>query len=60
MLKTSSKVENSSVKIKRIMAYRFAVLSPREYPSFHDFFQKVATAGQPQFVLLRAAQAKGN
>jgi len=42
------------------MAYNFTVLSPKEYPSLHDFFQKVATADQQQLVLVRAAQAKGN
>jgi hypothetical protein len=42
------------------MAYSFAMLSAKEYPGLHDFFQKVATADQQQLVLVRAAQAKGN
>jgi transglutaminase-like putative cysteine protease len=60
MFKIASNVESGSVTVERTMAYNFTVLSPKEYPSLHDFFQKVATADQQQLVLVRAAQAKGN
>ena len=31
-----------------------------DYPSLHDFYQKVATADQQQLVLTHATVAKGN
>ena len=38
------------------MAYNFTLLEPKEYADLHDFYQKVATADQQQFVLTRALQ----
>jgi hypothetical protein len=60
ILKIHSTARDGSVTVSRAMAYNFTLLDPKEYPSLHDFYQKVATADQEQLVLTRAPAAKGN
>jgi hypothetical protein len=60
VLKIGSQSTADSVNTKRTLAYNFTILGPTDYPSLHDFYQKVATADQQQLVLARAPVAKGN
>jgi hypothetical protein len=60
VLKIGSQSTADSVNTKRTLAYNFTILGPTDYPSLHDFYQKVATADQQQLVLTRAPVAKGN
>ena len=46
--------------VQRSLVYNFTLLGSTDYPSLHDFYQKVATADQQQLVLTRATVAKGN
>jgi len=60
-LKVDSQTKANTVEVIRTLVYNFALLSPKDYPELHDFYQKVATADQQQIVLSRAAvAAKGN
>jgi len=45
------------VNVTRTLAYNFTLLDPKDYPSLHDFYQKVATADQQQLVLTRIPTA---
>lgn len=60
LLKISSSLSGSDVKITRSLAYVFTLLDPKEYPNLHDFYQKVAAADQQQLVLTAATAGKGN
>jgi len=60
ILKINSTARDGSVTVFRALAYNFTLLDPKDYPSLHDFYQKVATADQQQLVLTRAPAAKGN
>jgi hypothetical protein len=60
VLKAASTTTPGSVDVTRTLAFNFAILSANEYPSLHDFYQKVATADQQQLVLSRTHIAKGN
>jgi len=57
LLKYGSETKGSTVRILRNLAYNFTILEPKEYPSLHDFYQKVAAADQQQVVLTRATTA---
>jgi Domain of Unknown Function with PDB structure (DUF3857)/Transglutaminase-like superfamily len=57
MMKIGSKADGNSVVVSRSLVYNFTILPPTDYPSLHDFYQKVATADQQQLVLTRAAVA---
>jgi hypothetical protein len=60
MLKAASATAADSVRVARTLVFNFTILAPADYPSLHDFYQKVATADQQQLVLTRAQVAKGN
>ncbi|MGO9340200.1 MAG: DUF3857 domain-containing protein [Terracidiphilus sp.] len=60
LLHISSKKTEDSVEVVRTLVYNFCLLDPRDYPTLHDFYQKVATADQQQLVLTRSQAAKGN
>ena len=60
ILRISSKKSEDSVEVTRTLVYNFALLDPKDYPTLHDFYQKVATADQQQLVLTRSHAAKGN
>jgi hypothetical protein len=60
ILKIGSQSTADSVNTKRTLAYNFTILNATDYPSLHDFYQKVTTADQQQLVLTRAPAAKGN
>ncbi len=60
ILKITSTNTPDSARVVRVLVYNFALLGASDYPSLHDFYQKVATADQQQLVLTRAAVAKGN
>jgi Domain of Unknown Function with PDB structure (DUF3857)/Transglutaminase-like superfamily len=60
ILKINSTTTPDSAKVVRLLVYNFALLGASDYPSLHDFYQKVATADQQQLVLTRAVVAKGN
>ena len=60
VLKIHSSAENGAVTVQRALAYNFTLLDPKDYPSLHDFYLKVATADQQQLVLTHAPAAKGN
>lgn len=51
---------STTVTVKRALTCNFVLVSPSEYSSLHDFYQKVAIADQAQLVLLRPAQEKAN
>ncbi len=54
-------LKGNSVVVGRALIYNYTVLSPTDYSSLHDFYQKVATADQQQIVLTRTSlAAKGN
>ncbi len=60
LLKIHASKDESSVTVRRTLAYNFAILGSGEYPNLHDFYLKVATADQQQLVLTRAPVVKGN
>jgi hypothetical protein len=60
MLTINSTAQGDSVTVDRVLLYNFVLLGPKDYPSLHDFYQKVATADQQQLVLTRTPAAKGN
>ncbi|MGD0832160.1 MAG: hypothetical protein ABR907_14550, partial [Terracidiphilus sp.] len=60
VLKIHSSAADNAVSVQRALAYNFTLLDPKDYPSLHDFYLKVATADQQQLVLTRAPAAKGN
>ena len=59
LLKIAAQASADSVNVTRTMAYNFVILDHADYPTLHDFYQKVATADQQQIVLTRAPAAKG-
>jgi hypothetical protein len=59
-LKTVFSSTPDGTTVTRTLVYNFVLLAPADYPSLHDFYQKVATADQQQLVLTRATVAKGN
>jgi hypothetical protein len=60
LLKIESTADASTVNVVRTLVCDFALLNAKDYPSLHDFYQKVAAADQQQLVLARVATAKGN
>jgi hypothetical protein len=60
LLNIQSSSKDSSVTVDRTLVYNYTLLDPKDYPSLHDFYQKVATADQQQLVLTRVPVAKGN
>ena len=54
--------EAKAVKVSRVLAYNFVLLPASDYPSLHEFYQKIATADQEQLVLVKAPAlaAKGS
>jgi hypothetical protein len=60
VLKSASATAADSVRVARNLVFNFTILAPADYPSLHDFYQKVATADQQQLVLTRSQAAKGN
>ena len=60
LLKIGSRLTSDGINVARNFAYNYTLLGPQDYPSVHDFYQKVATADQQQLVLTRAQIAKGN
>jgi uncharacterized protein DUF3857/transglutaminase superfamily protein len=60
VLKIAAKTQGSDVIVGRLLVYNYTILAPKDYPSLHDFYQKVATADQQQVVLTRTPVAKGN
>ena len=59
MLKVASSGSAGSAKITRSLVYNFTLLDASDYPSLHDFYQKVAAADQQQLVLTRTPTATG-
>jgi hypothetical protein len=61
-MKITSISEGKAVKVSRVLAYNFVLLPASDYPSLHEFYQKIATADQEQLVLAKAAgsAAKGS
>jgi len=59
VLKIGAESTADSVNVTRTLAYNFTLLDPKDYPSLHDFYQKVATADQQQLVLTRTPTATG-
>jgi len=49
--------EDGSVTVSRTLIYNFTLLDPKDYPTLHDFYQKVAVADQQQLVLTRTPAA---
>lgn len=60
VLQIHSSAADGAVTVQRALAYNFTLLDPKDYPSLHDFYLKVATADQQQLVLTHAPAAKGN
>jgi hypothetical protein len=60
LLKIHSTARDGSVIVSRTLAYNFTLLDPKDYPSLHDFYLKVAAADQQQLVLTRTPVAKAN
>jgi hypothetical protein len=60
VLKIAADASGDQVSITRTLAYNFVMLDHKEYPTLHDFYQKVAAADQQQLVLTRAPAGKGN
>ena len=60
VLKIHYSAADGAVTVQRALAYNFTLLDPKDYPSLHDFYLKVATADQQQLVLTHAPAAKGN
>jgi len=60
MLTIKSVASGDRVDVKRLLAYNYTLLAPKDYPDLHDFYLKVATADQQQLVLTRATVAQGN
>jgi hypothetical protein len=54
-----SKVDASSITTARVLARGFTLLDAKEYVPLRDFYQKVVTADQQQFVLSAAQATKG-
>ena len=50
----------NSLNIGTALTRAFTILDPGEYSQLRDFYQKVATAGQQQVVLVAGDAAKGN
>jgi hypothetical protein len=59
ILKIGAKTNGDAVTVTRNLVYNFTLLDPKDYSNLHDFYQKVATAGQQQLVLTRSLVAKG-
>ncbi len=47
----------NTVDVKHVFARAFVLLEAKEYPTLHEFYQKLATADQGQVVLAPAASA---
>jgi hypothetical protein len=60
ILKIHSSAADGAINVQRALAYSFTLLDPKDYPSLHDFYLKVAAADQQQLVLTHAPAAKGN
>jgi hypothetical protein len=60
LLKSTSKPVADGIEITRTLVFNFTILKSDDYPSLHDFYQKVATADEQQLVLNRAPAASGN
>lgn len=54
-----SKVDASSITTARVLARGFTLLDAKEYVPLRDFYQKVVTSDQQQFVLSAAQANKG-
>ena len=59
-LKTVVSPTQDGTTVTRTLVYNFVLLAPSDYPSLHDFYQKVATADQQQLVLAKSPAPKGN
>jgi Domain of Unknown Function with PDB structure (DUF3857)/Transglutaminase-like superfamily len=60
VLKIAFTTTTEGTNAVRTLVYNFTLLGSADYPSLHDFYQKVATADQQQLVLTRSTIAKGN
>jgi len=59
-MKIASSAKPGEVTVSRVLAYGFVLLPASDYPSLHEFYQKIATADQEQLVLVKVPAAKGS
>ena len=61
-MKIVSNAKPDAVTVSRVLGYNFVLLPASDYPSLHEFYQKIATADQEQLVLVKApvSAAKGS
>ncbi|HUB51894.1 MAG TPA: DUF3857 and transglutaminase domain-containing protein [Terracidiphilus sp.] len=55
-----SGVKDEDLRVVRVFARNFTLLSPDKYSDLHDFYLKMASADQQQIVLVHSAAQKGN